>query len=169
MEEKINESSLLDELDKLMEPDDEIKVQVRLAPKLPDEVPIDIIVEDDEENSSSILKEYEEQQSKIDEIKVLINKLKEEHKEVFDKLDLYSSMISQCESEQGNIKKRLCTQMEKENLKNLSSSRFKVVYYSPSVAHKLMDSFKKDYPDLYEEYTTKTEKSSYVKVSEVKN
>ena len=59
--------------------------------------------------------------------------------------------------------------MEKENLKNLSSSRFKVVYYSPSVAHKLMDSFKKDYPDLYEEYTTKTEKSSYVKVSEVKN
>lgn len=119
-------------------------------------------------SSSSILKEYEAEDDKIAEYESLIFSLKEEYKDVFDKIALYQSEISKIQDNQGEIKKKLCVQMEKENIKDLSDRRYKVTYYSPSVAHKLMDTFKVDYPDLYDKYTTKTNKSSYVKLSVVK-
>lgn len=124
--------------------------------------------QEEKDISYDLLKKYEDIQTNIDSIKAKILAFKQEHPDIFDVLSNYESEISKLADSQDALKKDLCTQMEKENKTTVSGLHFKATYYKATVSHKLMDSFKVDHPDLYDKYTTKTNKSSYVKISEVK-
>ena len=125
--------------------------------------------DNDLESPAAILNKYTDLENEINEIKANLEKYKDLYSNIFSEALMMENKISDLKSKQNDLKPKLTDSMKNAGLKNLKNSKFKVVYIAATLRENFnKDKFKKKYPVLYKEFTTTSEVSDYIRISEVK-
>jgi hypothetical protein len=123
----------------------------------------------DTKTPDDLLKEYTDLETSNKAIEEKIANFREEHKEIFSKLDEMFSEIENNTSKQATIKEDLVGSMSESNIDSIANKMFKVKYVAETIRHDFdKTKFKDENEELYNKYIKDTKVKAYVKITEVK-
>lgn len=74
--------------------------------------------------------------------------------------------IKEMQQFQKNYKEKILKAMEENGIYKIDNDGVRINYYAPNTENKFdTDTFKKDYPDLYEQYIKINDKKSFIKIT----
>ena len=116
-----------------------------------------------------LLKEYTDLETSNKAIEEKIANFREEHKEIFSKLDEMLAEITDNATKQATIKEDLVGSMSESNVDSIANKMFKVKYVAETIRHDFdKTKFKDENEELYNKYIKDTKVKAYVKITEVK-